>query len=277
MSEQDRLLTSAEREALAQWQQTDAGMDGQRAAALLAVDAGQSQAEAAETAGLTTGQLTYFLRKFREERMDAFSAAVPAIESVDLPEGSNEAQIEALRQVIDELNDVLLRLQAIIPGATALRSTSASYSPQSIMLTIRDNFNRLTPDMQLDVLRNLQGMSAEDFMDIDTWKGMGYMVTYSARFQATQTFDKVSGLVNQVVPEPLQPRRFWNFGWRTVDRITPDFAKQITATFRDATFSDLTDIDTWKGVAYMLTYSIQFQIEQLRDRLIAMEDKQRAA
>jgi hypothetical protein len=47
-------------------------LHGQRAVALLAVDAGATQAEAARQAGLTPGQVKYWLGKFRQERMQIF-------------------------------------------------------------------------------------------------------------------------------------------------------------------------------------------------------------
>ena len=52
-----------------------------------------------------------------------------------------------------------------------------------------------------------------------------------------------------------------------IDRITPETAKEILASFEGATKEDLLDPDTWKGVWYMLNYSLQFQAEQMMQRL----------
>lgn len=128
--------------------------------------------------------------------------------------------------------------------------------------------------MQIEMLRNFQGMTAEDLMDIDTWKGMAYMMAYSARFQAGQVRDKMSGTINHYVPEPVQPGRLWQLAKGGMDRITPEFAKQVASTFQDATVDDLKDPNTWKGVWYMISYSLQFQAEQLKDRLIRAEESQ---
>ena len=38
-----------------------------------------------------------------------------------------------------------------------------------------------------------------------------------------------------------------------------------------ASKEDLLDLDTWKGMWYMLNYSVQFQAEQLKQRLIGEE------
>jgi hypothetical protein len=58
-----------------------------------------------------------------------------------------------------------------------------------------------------------------------------------------------------------------------LDKIIPDFVRQILGTFEGATREDLLDPDTWKGVWYMLNYSLQFQAEQLKERLLAAEER----
>lgn len=67
----DSLLSEQERIA---FKMIAAGNDlhGQRAVALLAVDAGATQAEAARQARLTPGQVKYWLGKFRQVRMQIF-------------------------------------------------------------------------------------------------------------------------------------------------------------------------------------------------------------
>ena len=85
---------------------------------------------------------------------------------------------------------------------------------------------------------------------------------------------KVTDTINHVVPEPIQPGRLWQLGKSGLDRLTPEFAKQILGTFQGASREDLLDPDTWKGVWYMITYSIQFQAEQLKQRLTTAEEEQ---
>jgi transposase-like protein len=50
-------------------------LDSQRAKALLALDEGATQAQAAQLTGLTRNQVKYWLGKFRRERLDAFPEA----------------------------------------------------------------------------------------------------------------------------------------------------------------------------------------------------------
>lgn len=274
MSEQNGMLTDAERKALEQIVAVgDGGIDAQRAQALLAIDRGETHADAAAAAALTDGQLEYFLRKFRSQRLEAFTVAIA---DADKPTDSAASQAAELRLLIDDLNSVLAELHGMVPEAAPKAATNP-YSPAGLLVMVRDNVSKLAPDVQLGILRNFQGMTAEDLTDIETWKGMAYMMTYSARFQAEQMRDKVSGTINQVVPEPVQPGRLWQLAKNGVDKMTPDIAKQILGTFQEASLSDLKDPDTWKGVWYMISYSLQFEAEQMRDRLLRAEQDKPAA
>ena len=257
MTDIQTLIADEARPAL---QQLAAGqdIDGRRAAALLAVAEGQSQAEAAAAHDLTEGQVGYIVRKFREQGLAAFATSLEA-ETVTADE------TEQLRLLIASLNARVAELEQLVEARSGGDGTA--YSPLRLLTTVRDNVQKLTPAMQLDVLRNFQGMSAEDLLDLDTWKGLAYMMTYSARFQAEQMRGKVSEAINQVVPEPIQPGRLWEMGKAGLDRVTPEFAKQILGTLQGASREDLLDPDTWKGVWYMINYSLQFQAEQLKQRL----------
>ncbi len=267
MTDSQTLVSDQVRPAL---EQLAAGqdIDSRRAAALLAVADGQTQADAAAAHDLTEGQVGYIVRKYRELGLDAFAAATGA---EALPAADSTGEAEQLRQLVAELNTRVAELEQMVE---ARGNESAAYSPLRLLTMVRDNVQKLTPEMQLDVLRNFQGMSAEDLLDLDTWKGLAYMMTYSARFQAGQVRGKVSEAINQVVPEPIQPGRLWQLGKSSLDRLTPEFAKQILGTLQGASREDLLDPDTWKGVWYMVNYSLQFQAEQLKQRLSHSGDSQ---
>ncbi len=264
MTDIQAILSDETRLAL---QQLAAGQDieSRRAGALLAVADGQTQAEAAAAYDLTEGQVSYIVRKFRGQGLDAFADPGAAAPEGATATATTEDEAQQLRRLVAELNARVAELEGMVDGQSG--SDGGAYSPLRLLTTVRDNLYKLTPDMQLDVLRNFQDMTAEDMLDLDTWKGVAYMMTYSARFQAGQMRDKVSGAINQVVPEPIQPGRLWQLGKSSLDRLTPEFAKQILSTFQGATREDLLDPDTWKGIFYMINYSLQFQAEQLKQRL----------
>jgi len=265
MTDSQMLVSDEARPAL---EQLAAGQDiaGRRAAALLAVAGGQSLSDAAAAHDLTEGQVSYIVRKFREQGLDAFAPP-----GADAPPTATTDETEQLRRLVDELNGRVAELEQLVE---ARGGEAAAYSPLRLLTMVRDNVQKLTPEMQLDVLRNFQGMSADDLLDLDTWKGLAYMMTYSARFQAGQVRGKVSEAINQVVPEPIQPGRLWQLGKSSLDRLTPEFAKQILGTLQGASREDLLDPDTWKGVWYMVNYSLQFQAEQLKQRLSHADESQ---
>lgn len=101
-------------------------------------------------------------------------------------------------------------------------------------------------------------------MDPETWKGMAYMASYSARFRANQVKEKM----NEQLPEPIQPDTMIEFVRKNVDRFTPEVVKGIMETFQGATREDLMDLETWRGMWYMINYSFTFQVNQLRDRVL---------
>jgi transposase-like protein len=67
----DKLLDPDQREAIERITKSEAPHN-QRAQAILALDEGMTQAEAGQRAGLTSGQVKYWLGKFRKEGLGIF-------------------------------------------------------------------------------------------------------------------------------------------------------------------------------------------------------------
>jgi len=176
--------------------------------------------------------------------------------------------VDRLEGLVDELDGLVTDLKTTLGQEEKPRDSSISDYPIRMLTLIRDMAGRLTPDVQLDILESFEDMTVEDAMDLDTWKGLAYMMSYSAKFQAGQAKDKM----NETLPEPLQPNSMMRFLKGNVDRFTPEAAKELMANFEGASKEDLMDPDTWKGVWYMLNYSLQFQAEQMKQRLIGEGD-----
>jgi len=77
-----RLLSDQEREAF-KMIATGNDLHGQRAIALLAIDGGATQAQAARQSGLTAGQVKYWLGKFRQVRMEIFPEQILKTDKVE--------------------------------------------------------------------------------------------------------------------------------------------------------------------------------------------------
>ena len=173
----------------------------------------------------------------------------------------SEAEAELLarkRELLAELDELVADLKAAVP-----KTTASPYNPLQLLTYLRQNLSQFTPEVQLGILESFEGMTREDLMDIETWKGLGYMLNYSARFQANQLREKM----NEQLPKPLQPDTMLNFIKSNIDRFTPDVAKGMMDSLQGATREDLMDPETWKGLWYMLNYSVQFQANQLKQKL----------
>ena len=72
----------------------------QRAQALLAIDEGASQRQAAQRAGLTRGQVKYWLGKYRKMRLDIFP------ESILVEAGAGLVESQAETPEVDAVSDV---------------------------------------------------------------------------------------------------------------------------------------------------------------------------
>ena len=281
MVENENLLTPTERNVLETLVQQE-GIDAQRARALLAVDDGESQADAAGLAGLTPGQVNYALRKFRSQRLLAFPGATAYVTATEeagrVAEGEAEVPGEApvsagraatekpqaassarrLDQLLAELDKLVVDLRTALPD-----DGQSPYSPLQMLKLVRANLSRFTPDVQVQILEMFEGMTAEDLRDLDTWKGIAYMIAYSAQFQAAQTRNRL----NQQMPTPLKPDTILGMMKRGLDRVTPEVAKNIAGQLEGASREDLMDPDTWKGMVYLIGYSAQFQASQTKDKL----------
>jgi len=180
----------------------------------------------------------------------------------------SEAEAELLarkKELLDELDELVADLKTAVP-----QSTASPYNPLQLLTYLRQNLSQFAPEVQLGILESFQDMTLEDLMDIETWKGLGYMLNYSARFQANQLREKM----NAQLPKPLQPDTMLNFVKSNIDRFTPEVAKGIMDSFQGATREDLMDPETWKGLFYMLNYSIQFQADQLKQKLTGQADEE---
>lgn len=78
--------------------------------------------------------------------------------------------------------------------------------------------------------------------------------------------------VHGKAPSPLSPGALRTFLKDNVDRLTPEVVRDIRSSLEGASAKDLADPDTWKGIGYMLRYSAQFQVEQLRERLMGRSE-----
>ena len=92
--QEGKLLSAQERVAF-RMISTGNDLHGQRAIALLAIDEGASQEQAAQRAGLTAGQVKYWLGKFRRVRMEIFPEQVLLTDQFDPQQETTDTGAQA--------------------------------------------------------------------------------------------------------------------------------------------------------------------------------------
>lgn len=98
----------------------------------------------------------------------------PAAETFD-----TEIPDEGLRhQLMAELDNLIERVQAMTPGYTP-----PPFSPRRLLALVEENLEKFSPELRLGILERLRNAVSEDLFDLDTWKGIWYMVSYTLEYQ----------------------------------------------------------------------------------------------
>jgi 1-acyl-sn-glycerol-3-phosphate acyltransferase len=97
------------------------------------------------------------------------------VDSDQEPEATDE---EIRRQLADQLDQMVEQVKASTPGYTP-----PDFSARRLVDLIEQNLNRFSPEMGLKILERLRSTIGEDLFDVDTWKGIWYIVNYSLEYQ----------------------------------------------------------------------------------------------
>lgn len=98
----NRLLTTEEREICTQIMARDISLISQRAAALLSIDSGMTQAQTVEKTGLSLGQVRYLITTFRKKGMGLFPDSVLVETPAEVVEDPVKAVEEPTEEVVAE-------------------------------------------------------------------------------------------------------------------------------------------------------------------------------
>jgi 1-acyl-sn-glycerol-3-phosphate acyltransferase len=123
-----------------------------------------------------------------------------------------EAEIpdQDLRQQLSaQLDHLIEQVQAATPDYVP-----PAFTPQRLLALVEENLNKLSPELQLGVLERLRSTVGEDLFDIDTWKGVWYMLNYSLEYQADILKRRFTG--EYETDE-------WGLDWEFVELVRPFF------------------------------------------------------
>lgn len=82
------------------------------------------------------------------------------------------------RQLLVELDQLIERVRALTP-----EYTPPPFSPKRLVKLISENLENISPEIGLAILEKLRSSLSQDIFDIDTWKGIWYMLNYTLEYQ----------------------------------------------------------------------------------------------
>jgi len=95
-----------------------------------------------------------------------------------LEEGSSAVDLEGMDLMATELDEMISEVKEIAP-----EYSPPPFSPQRLMQLLKENIDRFSPQVRLQILERLRSGIGEDMLDIDTWKGIWYMLNYTVEYQ----------------------------------------------------------------------------------------------
>ncbi len=110
---------------------------------------------------------------------------------VDAPTAPDEEAVppETLRnELLGELDKLVRRLRSISPGYNP-----PPFSARGLLELIEQNTDKFPPEVLLGWLGKLRKTLGEDVFDVDTWKGVWYMLNYSVEYQADTIKRRLAG------------------------------------------------------------------------------------
>lgn len=104
------------------------------------------------------------------------------------PEGEAFDHESMRGQLMGEIDELIKRVRKISPDYSP-----PPFSPRSLLQLIEENLGKLSPELQIGILEKLKRTISEDLFDLDTWKGIWYMLNYSLEYQADMLKRRMTG------------------------------------------------------------------------------------
>ena len=127
------------------------------------------------------------------------------------PEGESKKDQEArLRaELREELDELVARLREIQPDYEP-----PPFSPRNFVGLLKKNLPNFPVQLQLSFAERLRETINEDLLDIETWKGLWFMINYSIQYQADFVKRRFTGEFETDE---------WGLDWEFVEIIRPFF------------------------------------------------------
>jgi 1-acyl-sn-glycerol-3-phosphate acyltransferase len=122
---------------------------------------------------------------------------------------ANEHDQELFRQLLKELNELSERVQALTPESP---NGPPRFSRQRLLKLLEQNLDQIAPGAREGVLKQLGGVIGEDIFDLETWKGLWFLLSYTVKTQADVVRRRFTG--EYEVDE-------WGVDWEFIETVIP--------------------------------------------------------
>lgn len=179
-----------------------------------------------------------------DEEFEVPTAAVQG-EAVSVDEQpAHSGRNEPFEKLVHELNQLADQMRQRFPGYVP-----PDYSPHGLLVALRDNADRVAPGLHLkeskliaDLEEQLAGKSGQDFLDVETWKGLWYVLNVALQSQADHLRTATSERLERL----------------------PDTVTELRHELEIHNATDLLAVRTWKNVLRVSRETLQQQVERLR-------------
>ncbi|MGD8806382.1 MAG: lysophospholipid acyltransferase family protein [Chloroflexota bacterium] len=97
----------------------------------------------------------------------------------DRPAAEDQSGEALRRQLMAELDALIMRVKALSPGYEP-----PEFTPRRIVEVMDEQAKNMTPAFALGMLERLRKTINRDLLDVETWKGIWYMVNYTLEYQS---------------------------------------------------------------------------------------------
>ena len=184
-----------------------------------------------------------------------------------IPTAEPEAQVAEenggrFQQVVDHLNQLAAKLHEQTPSFVP-----PPFSPNELLRLVRENVDRFTPEAVTQLRGMLEGATAEDFKDPETWKGMWFILTYTAKEESKSLLNKATSTIAGLPGV--------SHGLGLLSQMPgAGLVSDISGMLEGASPSDFLDKETWAGMWFILNHSLQHEASEMKRRICGEEDRE---
>lgn len=148
------------------------------------------------------------------------------------------------------------------------------FSPKRLIALVQDNLDKFSPELRLGIVERLRSAIGEDLFDIDTWKGIWYMLNYSLEYNADLLKRRLTGEyetdewgLDMEFLEAVRP--FFEFMYKTYWRVTTTGIENIPESGRALLVANHSGQLPWDGMMICTAVYLEHPAKRLVRSLYA--------